>query len=163
MLALSKRKLVIGLLALAFAAVIASGYLLRSRHVPATSKVPRELRFDEELFDGSSNKSEDLASDIKLMWRTVPHKDFHVSPVSAINAAERVFESVELVGKTSAEVFAVIGHNKTSNNSGYNFPFWPVKKGTLVYRFDCGNFGWQFNLRLDESGRVAKVERQWIH
>ena len=157
--ALSKRELVNRILGFAFAAALVIGYFVSLRYEPPTKK---DLRFDEEQSRGRS-KSEDLVRDIKLMWKTVPHEQFPVSPVSAINAASRVFETVELVGKTTNEVFATIGHNKTSNDSGYNFPFWPTEKYTLIYRFDCGYFGWQFNLKLDASGRVTEVERKWIH
>jgi hypothetical protein len=122
----------------------------------------RNVRFDEELEQGTS-QSENLPRDITLMWKTVPNGEFAVSPVSAINAARRVFETVDLIGKTTDEVFALIGDNTKSSDSGYNFPFWPVGNGTVVYRFDCGNFGWQFNLKLDSSGRVNSVERKWIH
>ena len=122
----------------------------------------RDLRFDEKVAP-EPTKSNDLPTDIKRMWKTIPNGDFPVSPVSAINAASRVFETVPLIGKNTNEVFALIGHNKTSSDSGYNFPFFPVERGTVAYRFDCGNFGWQFNLVLDSSGTVQKVERKWIH
>ena len=97
------------------------------------------------------------------MWKTVPCGEFPVAPVSASNAASRVFATVELAGKTTNEVFAAIGHNETSNGSGYNFPFWPVENGTRVYRFNCGYFGWRFNPKLGASGTVTEVERKWIH
>lgn len=146
-------------LGVAFAVTLCAGYFASLLYEPPKK---RDLRFDEEQASGRV-LSEDLADDIKRMWKTVPHDGFSVSPVSAINAASRVFATVELVGKTTNEVFASVGHNKTSNDSGYNFPFWPVEKGTLVYRFDCGYYGWQFNLKLDANGRVAELERKWIH
>lgn len=121
-----------------------------------------EKRFDETEGAGPA-KSVDLAEDIKLMWATVPHERFEVSPVSAINAARRVFASVEMVGLTTNELFGAIGHPKTSNKSGYDLPFWGVRQGVIVYRFDCGNFGWQFNVEVDASGTVTNLVRRWIH
>ena len=121
--------------------------------------IDKDIVFDEDLARQTA-KSSDLSADIKHMWKTVPGRDFPVSPISAINAASRVFESVQFTGKTTNEVFALIGHN-TSNDSGYNFPFYSVETDTVVYRFDCGNFGWQFNLVMDSSGSVQKVERRW--
>ena len=124
--------------------------------------IDKDIVFDEDLARQTA-KSSDLSADIKHMWKTVPNRDFPVSPVSAINAASRVFETIQLTGKTTNEVFALLGHNKRSSNSGYNFPFFPIADGTVAYRFDCGNFGWQFNLLTDSSGKVRKVERKWIH
>jgi hypothetical protein len=120
------------------------------------------LRFDEQVTK-ETVKSSNLPADIKRMWKTVPGPDFPVSPVSAINAASRVFETAQLVGKSTNEVFALLGHNTKSNDSGYNFPFFPVASSTIVYRFDCGSFGWQFNLMLDSDGAVVNAERRWIH
>lgn len=158
MKAISRPELLGRIIGLAFAVTLVVGYFVSLRH----ELPPRLSRFDEKPGEEVS-KSDDLAGDIQRMWKTVPHGEFPVSPVSAINAASRVFATVDLVGKTTNEVFATIGHNKTSNDSGYNFPFWPVETGALVYRFDCGHFGWQFNLKLDASGTVKEVERKWIH
>jgi hypothetical protein len=101
------------------------------------------------------------------MWRTVPgcgqdSRKFEVSPVSAINAASRVFATVELEGKTFEEVKDIIRFNPRPKY-GYNSPFWPAEKGMKVFRFDCGSFGWQFNLSFDEQGGVTAVKRKWIH
>jgi hypothetical protein len=82
---------------------------------------------------------------------------------AAINAASRVFNTVELVGLTRGEVIATLGDPKTSSDSIYNFPFWPAPKAAMVYRFDSGDYGWQFNLMLDAQGKVCRVERRWIH
>src|SRR6187455_2557688 len=56
--------------------------------------------YDEEV-QQEDTKSVDLASDRERMWMTVPgvgnpSSEFEVSPVSAINAAKRVFATVEL-------------------------------------------------------------------
>jgi hypothetical protein len=81
----------------------------------------------------------------------------------AINAASRVFNTVELGGKTRDEVVALLGDPRSSSDSIYNFPFWPAPKGSLVYRFDSGAYGWQFNVILGDDGRVREVQRSWIH
>jgi hypothetical protein len=83
--------------------------------------------------------------------------------LEAVKAASRVFDTVNLVGLTREEVIARIGDPTTSSDSIYNFPFYPGPPGGMVYRFDTGSHGWQFNLDLDEKGKVSKVERLWIH
>ena len=64
---------------------------------------------------------------------------------------------------TREEVISVLGDPRTSNDSIYNFPFWPAPKGAMVYRFDTGAYGWQFDLLFDEQGKVNEVQRSWIH
>jgi hypothetical protein len=124
--------------------------------------------FDVDDGEQSSN----LASELRLMWETrrlsgrpdpTHGPNPRCSTDRAINAASRVFNTVELVGKTREEVVALLGDPKTSNDSIYNFPFWPAPKGSLVYRFDSGAYGWQFNVAFGEDGKVREVERHWIH
>lgn len=119
-----------------------------------------------------SEKSSNLAADLRLMWETRKlggsHDPTHgpnprSSTDRAINAASRVFNTVELVGKTREEVISLLGDPKSSSDSIYNFPFWPAPKSALVYRFDSGAYGWQFNVLFDDEGKVREVERQWIH
>jgi len=86
---------------------------------------------------------------------------FEVAPVSAINAASRVFNSVELLGKSKAEIDAILKYEPRAKY-GYNFAFFPAP-GRVVYRFDCGNFGWQFNISLNADGKATAIERKWIH
>jgi hypothetical protein len=121
---------------------------------------------------GDGQQSENLPGDLKLMWKTKRLGSTHdlthgqnprSSTDRAINAASRVFNTVELVGKTRDEVVTLLGDPKSSSDSIYNFPFWPAPKGSLVYRFDSGAYGWQFNAVLGEEGRVSEVERHWIH
>jgi hypothetical protein len=121
---------------------------------------------------GDGEKSSDLTGDLRLMWETqklggTPDPTHGSNPRAstdrAINAASRVFNTVELVGKTRDDVVAQLGDPKTSSDSIYNFPFWRAPKGSLVYRFDCGAYGWQFNVVLGADGRVREVERHWIH
>ena len=80
----------------------------------------------------------------------------------AQETAERVFAGVDLVGKTREEIYQVVGNPKSSNDSIYNFPFYPVQRGVLVYRFDTGSYGWQFNVMFDADGRVKAVEKLGI-
>lgn len=116
--------------------------------------------------------SPDLPRDLKLMWETqrlggTPDPTHGPNPQAstdqAINAASRVFNTVVLVGKTREEVITLLGDPKTLNNSIYNFPFRPASKGALVFRFDSGSYGWQFNVVFGEVGKVQLVERHWIH
>src|SRR5262245_49643655 len=67
---------------------------------------------------GDGEKSSDLPGDTKLMWETrqlggTPDPTHGPNPRSstdrAINAASRVFNTVELVGKTREEVIALLG------------------------------------------------------
>jgi len=123
-----------------------------------------DLANDEQI--GKIEKSKDLKQDKLLMWQTVPNKkrDFHVSSVSAINASRRVFETVKskLVGKQIDEIRQIIGHRERPEY-GYHDAFWPVEQHAYVYRFDCGKYGWQYNLYLDDKKTVERVEIRWIH
>jgi len=121
---------------------------------------------------GDREKSSDLAGDLRLMWETkrlngTPDPNHGPNPRSstdrAINAASRVFNTVELDDKTREEVVALLGDPTSSSDSIYNFPFWPAPNASLVYRFDSGAYGWQFNVVLGADGRVREVERHWIH
>ena len=125
-----------------------------------------------DVEDDEDGQSTDLAADIKLMWQTEPLKGQHdpshgkgprASTDAAIQAASRVFNTVNLVGLTREEVVAKLGDPRTSNDSIYNFPFWPARWAGLVYRFDTGSHGWQFNVYFGWTGKVRKVERLWIH
>ena len=110
--------------------------------------------------------STDLKRDKSIMWKTAENKDgtFDVAPVSAINASRRVFESVksQLVGKNLSEVRKLIGFTERPKY-GYHGAFFGVDRHAYVYRFDCGNFGWQYNLYLDDNRIVTDVEYLWIH
>jgi hypothetical protein len=121
---------------------------------------------------GDGEKSSDLPGDIKLLWETqrlggTPDPTHAPNPRCstdrAINAASRVFNTVKLVGKTCEEVVALLGDPRSSSDSIYNFPFWPAPKDSLVYRFDSGAYGWQFNVLFGDDSKVREVERHWIH
>ena len=123
------------------------------------------------LFQEGDGTSADLATDVKRMWATQPltgdaDPDAGPNPKGstsdAVAAASRVFNTVELIGKTREEVIALFGDPRASNDSVYNFPFYPAPKGSLVYRFDTGAGGWQFNVLFDSDGRVREVRRYGI-
>ncbi|MDB5311970.1 MAG: hypothetical protein JWO38_6172 [Gemmataceae bacterium] len=124
------------------------------------------------LHHGGDAVSADLAADLRLMWETQPlpgdagpsaGPNPKGSTDPAIHAASRVFNTVDLVGKTRDEVVAQLGDPRASSDSVYNFPFWPAPSGSLVYRFDTGAYGWQFNVVFGLRGRVTEVQRHWIH
>jgi hypothetical protein len=126
----------------------------------------RKKLVHDEKFQNEITTSSDLATDRERMWRTVagvgtPSPKFEVSPVSAINAASRVFATVRLEGKTADEVARLLGV-RARPKYGYNFPFYPTDKKAKVYRFDCGSFGWQFDVIFDAEGKVSEVERKGI-
>jgi hypothetical protein len=118
-----------------------------------------------------TERSANVPRDIARMWETQPltgdsgprGREARGSTDGAINAASRVFNTVQLAGNSRAEVLKLLGDPRASNDSVYNFPFWPAPAGSLVYRFDCGNYGWQFNVLLDDDDWVSTVERHWIH
>jgi hypothetical protein len=106
------------------------------------------------------NISKSIRADIKLMWQTVPlsgEPGRKASSSRAIEAAHRVFMAVSLVGMSQEQVIQLLGDPKKSSDSMYNFPFYPTAKEQLVYRFDTGDYGWQFDLTFDEHDRVSKM------
>jgi hypothetical protein len=130
------------------------------------SEAGRKHRVYDEKLQQEIETSTNINADRERMWQTVPsigypRSNFEVSPVSAINAAGRVFATIELRGKTAAEVANELGE-RPRPGYGYDFPFYPTEKGIMVFRFDCGSFGWQFNLVFDAEGRVQSVERHGI-
>lgn len=124
---------------------------------------PMDQRFDEAN-DSEVRPSLDLDRDRQKMWRIVPiDSGLKVSPVSAINAASRVFATINFEGRSTNEIRELIGFSSSNPKSSYTHPFFPIEAGTTVYRFDCGYYGWQFNLKYDSNGVVTCVERLWIH
>jgi len=112
--------------------------------------------------------STDLQADIALMWQTAPMRtqpESEASTLDAILAASRVFNTVTLTGKTGAEVKALLGSPLHSSESIYRAsPFWPLEARGMVYRFDCGTCGWQFDVHCEGDDRpVTDVVRRWIH
>ena len=117
-------------------------------------------------FDANA-MSADLAADLRLMWQTesLGSSEGEASTLAAILAASRVFNTVSLVGMTGAETKAVLGSPVTSSVSIYRGqPFWPLRLRGMIYRFDCGTCGWQFNVYCEgDNAPVTEVERRWIH
>ena len=111
--------------------------------------------------------SADLDADLRLMWQTESLRsgEGEASTLTAILAASRVFNTVSLVGMTGAETKAVLGPPLTSNVSVYRGQaFWPLRSRGMIYRFDCGTCGWQFNVYCEgDDAPVTEVERRWIH
>ncbi|MEO6846571.1 MAG: hypothetical protein ABI443_04190 [Chthoniobacterales bacterium] len=100
------------------------------------------------------------AGDIKQMWETVPMASDPTKKVSsapAVAAAHRVFMAIPLTGMSREDVISLLGDPVTSSDSNFNVPFYrPPKKG-MVYRFDTGTGGWQFDLILDKKNHVTNV------
>jgi len=124
-----------------------------------------------QLLAGSEKeRSKNLRADLKLMWQTTPlraeasdKKRPFASTFAARDAASRVFNSVQLTGLTVEQVIARLGDPKRRSNSAYNCPFWPATDAALIYRFDTGSSGWQFDILVDSQRKVVKVRRRWIH
>ena len=72
-------------------------------------------------------------------------------------AAGRVFSTASLVGMHRQKLIETLGDPATSSDSIYNFPFYPPTPGSLVYRFDTGSGGWQFDVVLDDNEIVTKI------
>src|SRR5262249_24629218 len=106
------------------------------------------------LVDGETDKSEDLQADVNLMWSIGAGGK---SPQVAIHAGSRVFNTVELVGMHRDQIIRLIGDFSRRPGGYYNFPFWPADRGDLVYRFDNGFYGWQFNVKLNRNGVCERV------
>jgi hypothetical protein len=109
-------------------------------------------------------KSANLQKDIQEMWSVSKGDNgFTASTNEAISAANRVFNTVDLKGLSKGEISKLLRVDLRSPKYGYIAPFWPVKENTFVLRFDCGLYGWQFDIYLDKKERCKKVERKWIH
>ncbi len=89
------------------------------------------------------------------MWETANQR----STDNAIYAAKRVFNTVTLVGMKGKDVLALLGSTNKSNDSIYSFPFYPIKARALVYRFDNGAWGVQYNVYVEgDEAVVTEVE-----
>src|SRR5262249_37348007 len=107
-----------------------------------------------------TDKSDDLQADIRTMWSIDKNGR---STQEAIHAASRVFNTVHLTGMNREDISMLIGDDSFRAKGRYNTAFWPAEGKGLVYRFDCGYYGWQFNLRFDNRGECDGVKRIWIH
>jgi hypothetical protein len=101
-------------------------------------------------------------SDRILMWETRAIETGRASTERAQAAAKRFFDTHDLRGRTRDEVISVVGSPTNSNDSIYNFPFYPVEPGTLTYRFDTGTHGWQFDILFGLDGRATSVTHRGI-
>jgi hypothetical protein len=118
------------------------------------------LAIAREPASNSQGNSRSIRAGIRRMWETVPMEGDHSQKASSIRATQasyRVFTSIKFVGMTRREVIQLLGDPQKSSDSIYNFPFYPASKDKLVYRFDTGSGGWQFNLTFDRHDRVTKV------
>jgi hypothetical protein len=102
----------------------------------------------------SERQSRDLARDRELMWQTENGR----STEEAIRAADRVFGTVQLLGLSRAEVIAMLGDPRTTGTRQHSTPWYPAGWRDLVYRFDNGAYGQQFNVRFDWRGKVRRVQ-----
>jgi len=96
------------------------------------------------------------------MWETRSIGSGRASTERAQVAAKRFFDAHDLRGKTREEIIAIVGNPTNANDSVYNVPFYPVEPGTLVYRFDTGSHGWQFNITFGPDGHATCVAHRGI-
>ncbi len=99
------------------------------------------------------------------MWETVnlgPREDLGAddliaSTERAVELAKKFFDTRNLVGLTSDQVRQVVGQPKSWNTS-YAFPFYGHDHpSSIVYRFDTGAFGWEFEIVFDNEGKSTNV------
>ncbi|CAA6677875.1 MULTISPECIES: hypothetical protein [unclassified Lentimonas] len=134
--------------------------------------IPYEVELESEIlavyddiYYDDSTKSEDIKEDMKYMWHTTPRTSGYkgeASSMKAVRAAKRVFNTIDILGYNKKEVIELLGDPKSSSESVYNFPFFPAGDNVLVYRFDTGNGGWQFNIKFID-GQVESVKHLGIH
>jgi hypothetical protein len=111
-------------------------------------------------------RSTSLASDLKIMWSVQPKEEgrnWVTATEAAIDASERVFNTVDLRGQTADELGETLRFDLRSQDYGYYAPFWDVNRGVFPIRIDCGNYGWQYDVHFDSQKRVSQVMRRWIH
>ena len=105
----------------------------------------------------------ETAAAIKKMWEVKASDDgFDVSTTEAIRSAEQVFASCKLEGLTKAEIDSLLSVSSRSAKYGYRAPFYPPTKDSVVFRFDNGNFGVQYDVVFDPSGKCSKVVKRGI-
>jgi hypothetical protein len=113
---------------------------------------------NQGIGDSPKERSADLNADIKRMWETAEG----VSTLESISAARRVFATVDLVGLSRSQIVSIIGDPTSERTNKYYFPFYPSDHNDLVYRFDNGLFGCQYNIVFDWHGRARKVQYRTI-
>lgn len=80
----------------------------------------------------------------------------NASSAEAIQAAQRIFKNVRLVGLSRAQVLAILGDPKTI--SGYGVAADTAADSPLTYRFDSGFGGWEYVIRF-AKGVVTQVDQ----
>lgn len=78
------------------------------------------------------------------------------------DASARIEFGNILQEKITNEMFELVAHPPRSRDPDYGDPFFP-SDAAIVYRFDCGNFGLQFDVHLDAESGVLKIHQRWIH
>jgi hypothetical protein len=96
--------------------------------------------------------TEAMRADLRLMRERVPHGTGAYPSGNAIDAAQRVFAALPLVGMTRQDVIGMLGDPTASPT--------PAQ---MSYRFDGGYGGWEYLLTLDTQNRVTKVTRNGIN
>lgn len=100
------------------------------------------------------------------MWSVQPKeegRDWVMATDEAIDASERVFNTVDLTGQSKDQISTTLRLDLRAENYGYDAPFWPADRSVFPIRIDNGNYGWQFDIHFDTADRVEKVMRRWIH
>ena len=98
-----------------------------------------------------------------LMWETTSINSGRASTGRATKAAKRFFDRTDLRGKTREEIVSLTGDPRKSSDSIYKHPFHPIERSVMVYRFDTGFYGWQFNIYFGDDNRATHIEHKWIH
>lgn len=80
----------------------------------------------------------------------------NASSGEAVQAAQRIFKNVRLVGLSRAQVLAILGDPKTI--SGYGVAADTAADSPLTYRFDSGFGGWEYVIRF-AKGVVTQVDQ----
>jgi len=105
-----------------------------------------------------TDKSTDVAADIKLMWLKSPF----ARPPEAIEAASRVFHTVKFEGMRREDVLKLVGDPFLPVTSVEKSRHWNAKTKELGFFFDTGRYGWEFYVRFDDKGVCKSVRRQMI-
>lgn len=124
--------------------------------LPSSEVVPAE----------NGKRSSSLPRDLRLMWSVQPKeagRDWVMATDEAIDASERVFNTVDLKGQSKDQIAKTLRFQLRAKNYGYYAPFWPADRRVFPIRIDNGNYGWQFDIHFDTADRVEKVMRRWIH
>ncbi|MDI1312703.1 hypothetical protein [Prosthecobacter sp.] len=83
----------------------------------------------------------------------------NASSGEAIQAAHRIFKNIRFVGRSRAQVLAILGDPKTI--SGYGVAADAAADSPLTYRFDSGFGGWEYVIRF-AKGVVTQVDQKGL-